>query len=79
VKYRESPRTRNFQRKFVAEDKVILYPTEIKGPLSVAKKLDYKTLIVITKDTEDQEEKEGIEINYIPLWKWLLMDKNVGM
>ena len=48
---------------------------DIKNSLLAAKDLKSKKLLVITKDIEQQENQKGIKINYLPLWKFLLSEK----
>jgi predicted AAA+ superfamily ATPase len=57
--------------KNIIEVKYREYPKDIKGSLNVAKKLRSKKLTVVTKDFEKKEMKDGIEIEYVPLWKFL--------
>jgi len=45
---------------------------DIKNNINAVKKLKMKNLIVITKDVEKTESREGISVKYIPLWKFLL-------
>ena len=45
---------------------------EIKSILSCAKELKLKEGTIITKDLEKIEKIDGVKINFIPLWKWLL-------
>lgn len=45
---------------------------DIKNNINAVKKLKMKSLIVITKDDEKTESREGISVKYIPLWKFLL-------
>lgn len=45
---------------------------EIKGIVECAKEMKLKEGTIITKETEKKEKNNGITINYIPLWKWLL-------
>jgi predicted AAA+ superfamily ATPase len=45
---------------------------DIKNNINAVKKLKMKSLIVITKDVEKTESREGIFVKYIPLWKFLL-------
>lgn len=47
---------------------------EIDGLVACAKEFGLKTGIIITRDSEMKEKVEGIEIRYIPLWKWLLKE-----
>lgn len=46
---------------------------ELKGLLLAAKEFNVKKLIIINNDIEKDLEYEGYIINYIPLWKWLLI------
>jgi len=46
---------------------------EIKGLISCAKELKIKKGTIITKDYEATETIDEIKIEFIPLWKWLLM------
>jgi len=46
---------------------------EIKGLVSCAKELKIKKGTIITKDYETTETIDEIKIEFIPLWKWLLM------
>ncbi len=43
----------------------------IKNAFLAAKTLKSKKLLIITKDIEQKERKNNIEIIYTPLWKWL--------
>ena len=49
---------------------------EIKSLLKASRELGCKNLLVITWDYEDEENLEGRRIRFLPLWKWLLKDKN---
>ena len=46
---------------------------KIKNAILAAKSLKSKKLLVITKDYESQEKVQGIKVDFIPLWKWLLL------
>ena len=48
---------------------------EIKGILNAAKFFRIKKGIIITGDFEGEELIEGVKIEYVPLWKWLLYSK----
>ena len=50
---------------------------DIKNSLLAANGLKSKEILVITKDIEQQENQMGIEINYLPLWKFLLQKKSL--
>lgn len=45
---------------------------EIKSLLKASEEMDCRNLKVITRDYESSEEHEGREVEYIPVWKWLL-------
>ena len=45
---------------------------EIEGLVSCAKEFGLKSGLIITKEEESVEKVDGIEIRYMPLWKWLL-------
>ena len=45
---------------------------ELKGLVGACKELKLKKGIVITEDFEGREKRKGIEIVYMPLWRWLL-------
>ncbi|ODS36416.1 MAG: hypothetical protein A7316_02725 [Candidatus Altiarchaeales archaeon WOR_SM1_86-2] len=45
---------------------------DIKGALDASKNINAKELVIVTKDTEKMEIADGLKINYIPLWKFLL-------
>jgi uncharacterized protein len=44
---------------------------EVTGLVKAAKTLKLKSGKILTWDFEDRLEKEGIEITYLPIWKWL--------
>jgi len=46
---------------------------EIKNNLLAVKHLKSKKLIIVTKDFEGKEIRNGIKIEFIPLWKYLLL------
>jgi len=45
---------------------------EIQGALSAHRELGIKKVSVLTFDTEGDESINGLDITYIPVWKWLL-------
>ena len=49
---------------------------DIRNSILAAKGLKSKKILIITKDIEQQENQKGIEINYLPLWKFLLQKKD---
>jgi uncharacterized protein len=50
---------------------------ETHGLFECAKETGLKEGRIITKDKEGHEEVEGIKIKFIPLWKWLLEEKEI--
>jgi predicted AAA+ superfamily ATPase len=48
---------------------------ETHGLVECAKETGLKEGLIITKDKEGREEIEGIKIEYVTLWKWLLEEK----
>ncbi|MCK4495334.1 MAG: ATP-binding protein [Candidatus Aminicenantes bacterium] len=48
---------------------------DIKNLLLASKALKSKKIFVITKDIEQKEMQDDIEISYLPLWKFLLLPK----
>lgn len=48
---------------------------ELSGLIACAKEFGLKQGLVITKNVETKETKEGVRITFIPLWKWLLTQK----
>lgn len=47
---------------------------EVKALVKLSSFLDCKRLIIITRDEEQTINKDGKDIEVIPVWKWLLMD-----
>ncbi|MBI4359689.1 MAG: ATP-binding protein [Candidatus Jacksonbacteria bacterium] len=45
---------------------------ELRSLIKASNELACKTLLVITGEYEGEEEVEGKDIRYVPLWKWLL-------
>ena len=45
---------------------------EINALMNISKRLEIKKYTIITKDEEDNFSEGAIEINVIPIWKWLL-------
>ena len=54
----------------LAEEKTM--QRELKSLISCAKEFNLKEVRVINKDIEDKRTIEGIKVNFIKLWKWLL-------
>lgn len=46
---------------------------EIRGLAACAREAGLKRGLIITKDTERTETAGGIKVQFVPLWKWLLM------
>lgn len=45
---------------------------ELRSLIKASGELKCKNLLVITEDYEGEEEFKGIEIKFLPIWKWLL-------
>jgi len=45
---------------------------EINGLLQLAKRLEIKKMLIITKDEEQVILENGAEIEVAPIWKWLI-------
>jgi len=45
---------------------------EVKALLQFAKHVEVKKMVIITKDEEDIISEGGMEIEVLPIWKWLL-------
>ncbi len=58
-----------------ASGKEDLEKRETRSLLKAAKELRCKNLLVITWDYEAEEKVDGKKVKFIPLWKWLLLDK----
>lgn len=56
----------------VVDDEKEMPKRETKTGLLACKKLKSKKLTIITWNTEEKSEKDGIIIFVVPLWKWLL-------
>ncbi len=48
---------------------------EVSGLIACAKEFSLNQGLIITRDVEKKEKKEGVHITFIPLWKWLLTTK----
>lgn len=48
---------------------------EIRGLATCAKEMGLKKGLIVTKDMEGTESIDGIKVEFVPLWKWLLQDK----
>ena len=45
---------------------------EINALLQLAKRTEIKKMLIVTKDEENVISESGIEIDVVPIWKWLL-------
>lgn len=63
-----------YHQKLPIEVKYSETKPEIKNTLLAAKYLGSKKLLVITKDFEEKTIKQGIQIKFIPLWKYLFLN-----
>ena len=43
---------------------------EMKGLLKACKATDSRKGIIITSETEEETEEDGVKIKLIPAWKW---------
>jgi len=48
------------------------YNREVNGLLQLAKYIEIKKMLIITKDEERVTSENGVDIEVIPIWKWLL-------
>ncbi|MEA3421979.1 MAG: hypothetical protein U9Q97_09935, partial [Acidobacteriota bacterium] len=55
-------------------DDIWVKERELKGLIKANEELKCTNLIIITWDYEAEEKFRGRKINFIPLWKWLLVD-----
>jgi len=46
---------------------------EINALLQLAKRTEVKRMLIVTKDEENIISENGVEIEIIPIWKWLLL------
>ena len=49
------------------------YKREVNALLQFAKHIEIKKMLIITKDEENIISEDGIEIEILPIWKWLLL------
>lgn len=56
----------------VIEVKYTEQKPDIKNVLLACRDLKTKKLLIITKDLEKKENIQGIDVEFVPLWKWLL-------
>ena len=49
---------------------------EIRSLIKAMDEFDIKEGLVITEDYEDEEKEKGKKIKYIPLWKWLVENRD---
>jgi len=45
---------------------------EVTALLKMARQIDVKQMMMITKEEEDVIEAEGFTIQVLPVWRWLL-------
>jgi predicted AAA+ superfamily ATPase len=45
---------------------------EINALLQLIKRIDIKRMFIITKDEENTISENGVNIEVIPIWKWLI-------
>ena len=50
------------------------YKREVNALLQLAKRTEVKRMLIVTKDEEKTILENGIEIEVVPIWKWLLLD-----
>jgi len=48
------------------------YDREVNALLQLAKRMEVKKMLIISKDEENIISENGMEIEVIPIWKWLL-------
>jgi len=48
------------------------YNREVNALLQLAKRLEVKKMLIVTRDEERTILENGVEIDVIPVWKWLL-------
>lgn len=48
------------------------YKREVNALLKLKTQVDVKTMLIITKDEEETIQLEGVEIQIVPIWKFLL-------
>ena len=51
---------------------------EVRGLVKAAKQFNLKSGKIITWELEDRTEKDGIELIYLPIWKWLENHPSTG-
>ena len=49
------------------------YNREVNALLQLSKRLEVKKMLIISKDEERVISLDGVEIEVIPIWKWLLL------
>ena len=52
------------------------YNREVNGLLQLSKRLEVRKMLIITKDEERVISENGMEIEIVPIWKWLLHTNN---
>jgi predicted AAA+ superfamily ATPase len=51
------------------------YKREVNALLQLSKRLKIRKILIITRDEEDRISENEINIEVIPVWKWLLAQK----
>ncbi len=59
-----------------ATNKEEIHPREIRSLLKASNEFSSENLLVLTWDYEGSKEKDGKVIKFLPLWKWLIEEKN---
>ena len=49
------------------------YSREVNALLQLAKHIEVKKILIISKDEENVISENGVEIEVVPVWKWLLL------
>ncbi len=59
-----------------ASSKEEISDREIRSLIKAGKEFNCKNLLVITWDYEGEEEIKGVNIKFLPLWKWLVGERS---
>ena len=51
---------------------VEIYKREINALLQSARRIEIDKMLIITKDEENTISENGVNIEVVPIWKWLL-------
>jgi len=52
---------------------------ELRALLDARKELEAEQLTVITEDEEGNITLDGVSIEIVPAWKWLMVDKRISV